>query len=108
FLHSIPLPRGPQRILVAYRWILVAACLYTVAVQWNLWDDRSDPNWHPATIGTPTNSNLPVWNHRPPDSEFAPMLPVFDGMPQFSLGWLLVGSLLIVLVRPRAGLVATG
>ena len=48
----IPLPRGPQWYLVLYRWLLVVASLYTVAVTWNVWQDRSDPNWHPWRFAT--------------------------------------------------------
>jgi len=99
---SIPLPRGPQWYLIIYRWLVIAACLYTVAVTWNMWQVRSDPSWRAWSFGIPVNVN--EWNHRPTDAELAPMLPVWDWLPQFPVGWLLVGSLLTILVLPRIGL----
>ncbi|HZZ27497.1 MAG TPA: toxin-antitoxin system YwqK family antitoxin [Pirellulales bacterium] len=106
FATAIPLPRGPQWYLVAYRWLLVAASLYTVAVTWNVWQDRSDPNWHPWSFATPANSN--AWETRPSDSQLAPMLPVWDSLPQIDFGWLIVAAILSILIFPRAGLAALG
>jgi hypothetical protein len=97
-------PRRACWYLVLYRWLLVAASLYTVAVTWNVWQNRSDPSWHVWSFATPANTT--VWENRPSDSQLAPMLPVWDGLPQFDFGWLLVGSLLLILVFPRTGLVA--
>src|SRR5262249_45122865 len=37
---------------------------------------------------------------------FVPMLPLWSWLPQIDLGWLVVASLLLVLVRPWAGLIA--
>src|SRR5262245_47049763 len=79
----IPLPRGPQWYLVAYRWLVVAAGLYSLAVTWNAWQARSGP-----------------------EMALAPMLPVWDWLPQISLGWPMAGSLLLVLVRPWAGVIS--
>jgi uncharacterized membrane protein YphA (DoxX/SURF4 family) len=107
FLRSIPLPRGPQWYLVAFRWLIVAASLYTVTVMWNLWQVRSDPNWTAWKFATPANPQV-TWNHPPSDAEAAPMLPVWDWMPQVSAGWLLVGSLFLILIRPRTGMVLLG
>ena len=101
---SIPLPRGPQWYLVAYRWLLIAACLYTVVVTWNMWQVRSDPNWRAWSFATPANQSL--WEHRPTDAQLAPMLPVWDWLPQFPVAWLLIGSLLTILIFPRVGLTA--
>jgi hypothetical protein len=96
------LPRGPQWYLVLYRWVLVAASLYTVAVTWNVWQDRTAADWHLWSFARPGNLN--VWENRPSDAQLAPMLPMWDGMPQISFGWLLVGSILLILVLPRTGL----
>jgi hypothetical protein len=103
---SIPLPRGPLWYLVLYRWLLIVASVYTVAVTWNVWQVRSDPNWHPWSFATP--SNTATWENRPSDSQLAPMLPVWEGLPQIDLGWLLVGSILSILIFPRAGLATLG
>jgi hypothetical protein len=102
--QSVPLPRGAQWYLVLYRWLLVAASLYTVTVTWNVWQDRSDPNWHAWSFATP--ANMMTWENRPPDAQLAPMLPVWDGLPQISVGWLLVASLLLILIFPRSGMAA--
>jgi hypothetical protein len=101
---SLRLPSGPQWYLVVYRWILVVASLYTIAVTWNVWQNRSDPNWHPWSYATP--ANIANWENRPTDSQLAPMLPVWDGLPQFDFNWLIVASLLAILIFPRAGIVA--
>lgn len=102
FLKSIPLPRGPQWYLIIYRWLLVGASVYTVVITWNAWQDRSDPNWHAWPMATPVNQA--TWNHRPTDHELAPMLPAWDWLPEFDVGPILVGSLLLILIRPRLGL----
>jgi uncharacterized membrane protein YphA (DoxX/SURF4 family) len=81
--HSIPLPRGPNWYLVTYRWLVVAAALYTVTVTWTVWQVRSGPEYY-----------------------WTPMLPLWPGLPEFNLGWLVVASLLMVLVRPWIGLIA--
>src|SRR5690606_33229887 len=35
------LPLGPQWYLVAYRWLLVAAGIYTIWSTWNVWQVRT-------------------------------------------------------------------
>ena len=42
----------------------------------------------------------PLWNLR---GEGVPHLPVFQGGPQFSFGWILIGTLLVIPFRPRVG-----
>ena len=42
----------------------------------------------------------PLWNLR---GEGVPHLPVFQGVPQFSFGWILIGTLLVIPFRPRVG-----
>jgi hypothetical protein len=106
FVKSIPLPRGPQGYLILYRWLLVAAGIYTVIVTWNAWQVRSAPDWHPWKFATPDFRT--IWNHAPTPAQLAPMLPVYDWLPQFDVGWLLVASLLSILVFPRTGLTALG
>lgn len=60
--------------MAAFRTLVVATQLATVALTWPLWQVRADP----------------------------PLLPVWE-VPQFSPGWLLVGTLVLVLAAPRAG-----
>jgi hypothetical protein len=78
---QILLPIGPQWYLVLYRWFLVAAGIYTIWSTWNVWQFRDGPRF-----------------------EYSPMLPVWDGMPQFDFGWPLIGALLLILVLPRIGM----
>ncbi len=104
FLRSVPLPRGPQRTLILYRWLLVAVGIYTVVVTWNVWQVRSAPDWHPWKYATP-DSHM-IWNHRPSDAQLAPMLPAWDWLPQFDVGALLIAGFVLVLFLPRAGLTA--
>jgi hypothetical protein len=80
---SIPVPRGPQWYLVAYRWLVVAAGIYTTWVTWTVWQVRSGA-----------------------EMRFVPMLPLWKRLPQIDLGWVVVASLLLVLVRPWLGVVA--
>jgi hypothetical protein len=75
------LPIGPQWYLVAYRWFLVAAGIYTIWSTWHVWQFREA-------------SQFP----------FSPMLPIWGGLPQFDFGWILVASLLSILVLPRTGM----
>jgi hypothetical protein len=84
-LRSIPLPRGQQWYLVAYRWLLVAAGIFTVVVTWDVWQVRSGPRF-----------------------EMSPMLPLWDWLPQVDLGWMMIAALLTILIRPRVGLTAVG
>ena len=84
-LRSIPLPRGPQWYLIAYRWLLVAAGIFTVVVTWHVWQVRSGPRF-----------------------EMSPMLPLWDWLPQVDLGWITIAALLTILIRPRLGLIAVG
>ncbi len=104
FLRSVPLPRGPQRTLILYRWLLVAVGIYTVLVTWNVWQVRSSPDWHPWKFATP-DSHM-IWNHRPSDAQLAPMLPAWDWLPQFDVGALLIAGFVLVLFLPRTGLTA--
>jgi hypothetical protein len=87
---------------VAYRWLAVAAALHTVMLTWNVWQVRSGPNWKAWEGATPLNRL--IWEHRPADAELAPMLPLWDWLPQFDIGWPIVASLLLILVMPRTGL----
>jgi uncharacterized membrane protein YphA (DoxX/SURF4 family) len=75
------LPVGPQWYLVLYRWFLVAAGIYTIWSTWNVWQFRDGPRF-----------------------EYSPMLPVWEGMPQFDFGWPLIGALLLILILPRIGM----
>ena len=62
--------------LGALRWLLVGCQLVTILLTWPLWQVRTMP----------------------------PMLPALP-LPAFDMGYLLLGSLVIVLMRPRAGLI---
>ncbi len=96
FLKTIPLPVGPLWYLVAYRWLLVAGVIVAVGVTWNLWQVRSGPanTYHPLL---PAGADV---------TDFAPMMPVADWLPQINLAWWMIGSALLVLVRPWWGIIA--
>lgn len=104
FLKSIPLPRGRERYLILYRWLLVAVGIYTVVVTWNVWQVRSGPDWHPWKFATPNFHT--VWHHQPTDAQLAPMLPAWDWLPQYDMGGLLIAGFVLVLFLPRTGLTA--
>lgn len=84
------------------RYGLVVLCvlsqLITVVMSWPLWQVRPLFTWNQlirnTAIGTVT-SNV---NTLPP----APLMPLFE-LPQIPFDWLMVGSLALVLLRPRWG-----
>ena len=61
---------------VLLRWLVVGTQATTILITWPLWQIRSSP----------------------------PMLPVVEG-PPIDFTWLLLGSLLLVLIHPKAGVV---
>src|SRR5690349_16207271 len=75
------LPVGSQWYLVLFRWFLVAAGIYTIWSTWNVWQFRDGPRF-----------------------KYSPMLPVWEGMPQFDFGYPLIGALLLILFLPRTGM----
>ncbi len=90
----------PRKLNLRYGLVVlcVLSQLITVAISWPLWQVRSSESWlqlsHNSAIGAATG----YVNHLPP----APLMPLVD-LPQIPFGWLMVGSLLLVLVRPRWG-----
>lgn len=62
--------------LTIFRWLLVGCQAVTLVVTWPLWQVRTMP----------------------------PMLPAVS-LPSFDMGWLLLASLAVILVRPRVGLI---
>lgn len=104
FARSIPLPIGPYWYLVAYRWLLVATGFYTILITWNVWQVRTAPGWEPWSFAMPDFHS--TWIDQPSPAELAPMLPLWDWLPQFHVGWLLLGSLALVLVHAWAGIIA--
>ena len=67
------------RVQVILLWITVACCFATLLTTWPLWQQRT------FDMSTPPN---------------VPLLDVFKYIP---VGWILVASLIVVLVKPRIG-----
>lgn len=72
------LPRLANAVvwLTAFRWLLVGCQAVTVLVTWPLWQVRALP----------------------------PMLPALP-LPAVDMGWLLLASLVVILIRPQVGLI---
>lgn len=84
------------------RYGLVVLCvlsqLITVAMSWPLWQVRPSMSWDQLSRNSAIGTATGYVDVLPP----APLLPLVD-LPQLPCGWLMVGSLLLVLLRPRWG-----
>ncbi len=84
------------------RYGLVVLCvlsqLITVVMSWPLWQVRPLFTWNQLLRNTAISAVTSNVNTLPP----APLMPLFE-LPQIPFDWLMVGSLALVLLRPRWG-----
>jgi hypothetical protein len=91
----------PQKLNLRYGLLVlcVLSQLITVGMSWPLWNVRPAQPWEfspPSATTTPAAE--PQAFVMP-----APLMPMIADLPQFDFGWLMIGSLGLVLISPRWG-----
>lgn len=90
----------PQKFNLRYGLVVlcVLSQLITVWMSWPLWQVRPSVPWEFSAANAISEAAEPVTFVMP-----APLMPVIADLPQFDFGWLMVGSLGLVLLVPRWG-----